>query len=84
MNKMSFNETSWCLADPWSFWGKPTGSSSRAATVEPNVGPPRIKLQGSARHQEVSLNDILFTHTADRKTCASAHFSCSTLNWELL
>jgi len=30
---MSVNKTSLCLADPWCWWGKPTGSGSRRATL---------------------------------------------------
>jgi len=57
---MSSNETSACLADPWSFWGKPTGSGSRAATLEPNVGPPGIKrLEGMQPDLEEELFDSL-------------------------
>jgi len=37
------NRTSLVMADPWCFWGKPTGSGIRAATLEPNVGPPGTK-----------------------------------------
>ncbi|TNN24857.1 hypothetical protein EYF80_065017 [Liparis tanakae] len=37
---------------PWCFWGKPTGSSNRVATLEPNVGPPGTKrLQGMETDQ---------------------------------
>jgi len=44
--------------------------------------------QGPARHHEVSLKDIIHLSAnnaqADRKTCASAYSSRSTLHWELL
>jgi len=38
--KMFRNGTLVLSADPWSFWGKPTGNGPEAVTVEPNVGPP--------------------------------------------
>jgi len=31
------------MADPWCFWGEPTGSGERVATLELNVGPPGTK-----------------------------------------
>ncbi|XP_056297275.1 extracellular calcium-sensing receptor-like [Pseudoliparis swirei] len=57
---MSSNETTVCLADPWSFWGKPMGSGNKAATVEPNVGPTGIKrLEGMQPDPEEELLDSL-------------------------
>ncbi|TNN77920.1 hypothetical protein EYF80_011843 [Liparis tanakae] len=42
------------MADPWCWWGKPTGSGVSPSTLEPNVGPPGTqRLEGMQPEEEL-------------------------------
>jgi len=73
------NGTSVLSANPWSFWGKPTGDGQSRVTLEPNVGPPESKkpLEGMEPEQPgeqfAGWEQLLERVAAMRRDQAEAH-----------